>query len=433
VLDCWALQRLRHIHQLSLSYLIYPGATHKRFEHSLGVMELASRVFDVVTRDDALQDSVRHRLPELTDPKRNEYWRAVLRMAALCHDVGHLPFSHAAENELLPEGWDHERLTADTIRSDEMVSIWNSMQPPLLPDHIVKLAMGPAKAKGSDGVPMDFTCAEEILAEIIVGDAFGADRMDYLLRDSHHAGVAYGKFDHFRLVDTLRILPAPPSEEDDEAGEPTLGVEEGGLHSAEALLLARYMMYSQLYCHPVRRIYDIHLRDFLGAWLEGGKFSTSVSDHLGMTDNEVLSALRMAATDPSAEGHDPARRISDHDHFRVVYSRHPQDVAKNPEAGLAVLEAVNSKIGQGLVRHDSYKERQSTMDFPVLLRDGRVASSASVSDVLQNIPIVATDYVFVAPEESNKVQEWLRGNLHDVIEPKEEQGDAAASQSGDPR
>ncbi|MDV7389865.1 hypothetical protein RZS08_00870, partial [Arthrospira platensis SPKY1] len=68
--------------------------------------------------------------------------------------------------------------------------------------------------------------------------------MDYLLRDSHHAGVAYGRFDHYRLIDTLRILPMPPSGEGEGQGEPALGVEEGGIQSAEALMLARYFMFS---------------------------------------------------------------------------------------------------------------------------------------------------------------------------------------------
>src|SRR6516165_6619056 len=131
-------------------------------------------------------------------------------------------------------------------------------------------------------------CAwQAILSEIIVGDAFGVDRMDYLLRDSHHAGVAYGKFDHFRLIDTLRILPSG----EDDSRQPTLGVEEGGLHSAEALLLARYYMYSQVYFHPIRRIYDIHLQDFLTAWLPGGKFPTDIESHLRMTDNEVNARI----------------------------------------------------------------------------------------------------------------------------------------------
>jgi HD superfamily phosphohydrolase len=112
-----------------------------------------------------------------------------------------------------------------------------------------------------------FSPWEAILAEIIVGDAFGVDRMDYLLRDSYHAGVAYGRFDHFRLIETLRILPKVGGGE----GEPTLGIEEGGVHSAEGLLLARYFMYTQLYFHHVRRIYDYHLKEFLKRWLPDGK------------------------------------------------------------------------------------------------------------------------------------------------------------------
>src|SRR6266540_2337616 len=110
VVDSSPFQRLRHIHQLATTYLIYPGATHRRFEHSLGVMELASRVYDVVVDQDH-QDAVRRFLPILADRERLGYWRRVLRMAALCHDIGHLPFSHAAERELLPAGTDHEVMT----------------------------------------------------------------------------------------------------------------------------------------------------------------------------------------------------------------------------------------------------------------------------------------------------------------------------------
>ena len=125
VLDSRPFQRLRHIHQLALTYLVYPGATHRRFEHSLGVMELAGRVYDIVTNPNNIHKSVGDIV------QLNEYdliyWRRVIRMAALCHDVGHLPFSHAAEKDLLPEGWDHERLTLEIICSKEMKSIWDSI------------------------------------------------------------------------------------------------------------------------------------------------------------------------------------------------------------------------------------------------------------------------------------------------------------------
>src|SRR6266700_8028714 len=105
VLNSRAFQRLRHIHQLALTYLLYPGATHRRFEHSLGVMDLASRVFDVVTNGENVKfDSVRDIIPDAADL---QYWRRVLRAAALCHDMGHLPYSHGAESELLPDGKNH--------------------------------------------------------------------------------------------------------------------------------------------------------------------------------------------------------------------------------------------------------------------------------------------------------------------------------------
>ena len=104
ILNSRPFQGLRHIHQLATTYLVYPGATHKRFEHSLGVMELASRVFDIITNPDNVTDDMRHLLEPLASPDQIAYWRRVVRMAALCHDIGHLPFSHAAEKELLPDG-----------------------------------------------------------------------------------------------------------------------------------------------------------------------------------------------------------------------------------------------------------------------------------------------------------------------------------------
>ena len=223
VLNSRPLQRLRHIQQLALSSLIYPGGTHRRFEHSLGVMELAGRVFDTVTAR-PVPASISALLPELKDPLALPYWRRVLRMAALCHDIGHLPFSHAAEEELLPSEWSHERLSRVLIESQEMRTVFDTMTPPVRCEDVVKLAIGIRKARD-----LNFSTWETLLSEIITGDVFGVDRVDYLLRDSHHVGVAYGRFDHYRLLDTLCILPSPPTDNGNDTGEPTLGVEEGGL------------------------------------------------------------------------------------------------------------------------------------------------------------------------------------------------------------
>ena len=408
VVDSRPLQRLRHIHQLALTYLIYPGATHRRFEHCLGVMELAGRVFDVVTSQDNVTDRIRESLPEIKKPNVLQYWRRVLRMAALCHDVGHLPFSHAAERELLPSNWDHERLTREIIYSPEMQEIWGQLTPPLRADDIVRVALGPAKAKD-----LKFTVWETILSEIIVGDAFGVDRIDYLLRDSHHAGVAYGKFDHHRLIDTLRILPSPDTE------EPALGVEEGGLQSAEALLWARYLIYVQVYLHPVRRIYDIHLRDFLKAWLDKGRFLTNIEAHLRMTDNEVTSALLAAARSKRSAGHDPASRIVKREHFKKLYERNPLDVQENSEAASAIFKAAEQEFGSDNLRFDQYPAKGGGHDFPVLLSDNRIVRSGAASAVLLKVPPIAAEFIFVAPDKRDKAMAWIEMNRKSIITRRE--------------
>ena len=406
VLDSRSVQRLRNIHQLAMEYMVYPGATHKRFEHALGVMELASRVFDIITRNDLVHETVRQLIPEIFDEDKRRYWRRVLRMAALCHDIGHLPFSHAAEDVLLPEGWTHETLTADLIRSTEMQDIWNRITPPLRPEDIVKLAVGPKKLPNEK-----FTDWEAILSEIIVGDAFGVDRMDYLLRDSLHAGVQYGRFDHHRLVDTLRILPKSSDSE-----EPTLGIESGGLHSAEALLLARYSMFTQLYLHPVRRAYHIHLKDFLRGWLPEAKFPIDVDKFLEITDIEVLAALaKEAVNHGDGSSHDAAVRIVKRHHFKTVYSQSPTDLDANSEPGKAIYTALAEQFGADNVRLDEYAPHGAVIDFPVLQPDKRIVAAQVVSGILKHIPPAAINFVFIEPTMRDAAQVWLRENLATVL------------------
>lgn len=416
VLNSRPFQRLRHIHQLALTSLVYPGATHKRFEHCLGVMELAGRVYDVITSPGNIHKDVRDIIPENDDKKR--YWRKALRMAALCHDLGHLPFSHAAEKELLPLEWNHERLTVEIVRCDEMRKIWDAMTPPLKTEDIVKLAVGEKELSKFEQV--NYSSWESILAEIITGDSFGVDRIDYLLRDSYHAGVAYGKFDHYRLIDTLRILPKKcetakqnGSEQngdvsDDDPGA-LLGIDEGGIHSAEALLLARYFMYTQLYFHHVRRIYDIHLKEFLKSWLPEGGFPVTVDKHLEYTDNEVTAGFLSASRDTSALGHIPARRLVQREHLRLLYQRNPDDVKRNPDAARIIYESACKEFGFDVVQIDEYRQKSSeSPHFPVLKGDGRIVWSDEESEILSSkLPILVIESVYVAREKLTETQKWL--------------------------
>ena len=407
VLDSSPVQRLRYIHQLAMEYLVYPGATHKRFEHALGVMELASRVYDVATRSDHMTEQIRNLFDVVGNEDQRRYWRRVIRMAALCHDVGHLPFSHAAEDDLLPEGFKHENMTAALIQSNELRQIWESLVPPLTTDHILKLSVGKRYLP-----EITFSPWEELLSEIIVGNAFGVDRMDYLLRDSIHIGVQYGRFDHHRLIDSLRILPTTDYSTDESVMPPaTLGLEQGGIQSAEALLLARYQMFSQVYLHPVRRVYDLHLKDFLREWLPGGRFTTQPKEFLELADVEVLAAIRKE----SKNGSDAAKRIAKRQHFKVAYSRNPGDQRLNIEASECVFRALALEFGQEMVKLDSYEPSGNVIDFPVLQPDLRIASSTGLSDLLQRIPTAAIGFVFVEPSIRSKAEAFVREKRESIL------------------
>ncbi len=404
VLDSGPVQRLRHVHQLAMSYLVYPGATHRRFEHSLGVMELAGKLFDTVTAADNIHDLPSDMVTEMRSDRRS-YWRKVLRMAALCHDIGHLPFSHAAEKELLSDDWDHERFTVELIQGNELAEIWSSMKPPLAPEDVAKIAVGPEKMKN-----VSFSNWEALLSEIISGDTLGVDRMDYLLRDSHHAGVAYGRFDHHRLVDTVRVLPV--SQESD---EPTLGLESGGIHSAEALLLARYFMFMQVYYHHVRMAYDFHLRQFLQAWLPSGRFSTDTDQHQRLTDNEVLYEISQAAQDPLALGHEAAGRIVNRNHFRALYTQTRQDKAVYGDPLTAMFNACVGKYGESKVHKSEYTQQAPAPEFPVVGSEGQVKSSHAISGVLHQVPIVDVGVLLVDPEIDKEASRWLNSNRETIL------------------
>jgi HD superfamily phosphohydrolase len=414
-----AFQRLRYIHQLALTYMVYPGATHRRFEHCLGVMEIASRIYDVVTNPQNIyHNSIREFVPRAKNDNRgHEYWGQVLRCAALCHDLGHLPFSHAAEN-LLPTGWDHERLSQEIIMGEEFAPLWKELK--IQAEDVAKLALGPKKCK------LQFSDWETILSEIIVGDVFGADRIDYLLRDSYHAGVSYGRFDHYRLIDTLRILPASTKD----SQEPELGIERGGLESAEALLWARYFMYTQLYFHPTRRIYDIHLMEFLRDWLPEHHFPTDVDKHFNYSDNEVTAAMWSAAVDSAQRSHGLARRIILREHFRQVYEPSSSD-QKILDPGKKVFDALIEKFGADRVRRDVYAQKGASYNFPVYTKAEEIDSSLALSKTLSQVPTFSVDRVYVHLEVRDEAARWVAKEREKIIFAKsgEEHSNGTPSES----
>src|SRR3990172_6203128 len=252
------MQRLKYIRQLALTYEVYPGATHSRFEHSLGTMELATQAFDTIFRKGGV--ALLSKLGWEEEDK--DRYRQLLRLGALLHDIGHAPFSHAPE-ELLPEGYfGHEAFTEQFIRSGYIAPVLESFKFRFDLDDVVAVALGPEKKPTEDA-------SLQLLGELVAGD-LGVDRMDYLVRDALHTGAAAGRFDYQRLLNTLTVIDHPVT------GVPVLAIEAGGRLAAEGLLIARYFMFIQVYFHDVRRIYDRHLVDFLAATLPEGRFPTQL-------------------------------------------------------------------------------------------------------------------------------------------------------------
>ncbi len=188
-----------------------------------------------------------------------------------------------------------------------------------------------------------------------------------------------------------------------------------GLHPAEALLLARYFMYTQVYFHQVRRIYDIHLCDFLVEWLPNGKFPTDIYELQNISDNNVLVEVWQAATHKDHELHEMACRLVKRKHYRRLYERNPEDLSINPHIGKVVFDQVKEVFGSENVRRDNYTQKGSTVDFPVLCNNGRIISSFLLSETLQRLPVASLDYIFIRSDLLKEGQIWLEKNIQKML------------------
>lgn len=166
---------------------------------------------------------------------------------------------------------------------------------------------------------------------------------------------------------------------------------------AVTLLRARYFMYTQLYFHPVRRVYDFHLKQFLKEWLPNGKFSVNLEEHLLLTDTEVISAMRLAAKDESAPGYLPARRIMQREHFKRVADITDADREIDPDAAEKLSAQLKIRFGEEAVYTDRYTQKGKGIRFPVLTRDGGIEWSTVLSATLKRVPTFTVEYVFVDP------------------------------------
>lgn len=370
------MQRLRFVRQLGLTFLIYPGAEHSRFSHVLGTMHLAGRVYDALaSRPDAPLD------PSLTSRQRR-----LVRVAALLHDIGHAPFSHTAE-DLFDEPIDHEEMTHRLLGCAELRTIFERHG-----DGVDAAAVIRVLARSSADE------RELLLSEIISGE-LDVDKMDYLLRDSLYCGVRYGSYDLERLIDTVEPLRDP------EDGSWHIGVGAGGVHALEALVMARYYMFTQVYFNPTGKIMEIHLNEWLRA--EGRRWPSTPEAFLAQDDVTVIAAMRLS-------DHPHARAILDRERFVLAYESR-EHLSRDEVARFDhLLPDLEKQFGTGTILIDrSAKDphRLIKSRVPVRGHDGRVHLVSDASDFIAHLSRIEMVRIYCPRPLSDEVRDAVKARL----------------------
>jgi HD superfamily phosphohydrolase len=300
----------------------------------------------------------------------------------------------------MPDGLRHEDYSAELIRH-EMKDVIDGH-----PDNVKNFKITASEI--ADFYQGKATVSPELLfwKELVAGQ-LDADRMDYLLRDSLHCGVDYGRFDLSRIVDTLMIV------EDTRADSPAglrIGIEQGGLHAAEGLILARYFMFTQVYFHPVRKAYDHHAIESIGLLLgQHGRSNPTLPDprtrngrkrFLAIDDWRVADFIRRGHADRHGKA------LLRHEHDRCVY-RTPE-VPKQDD--LAQFDAVRKALRRArfdVWTGDAEKEWYSIGKAEIrighwtrsTLEVGPATPLSEISDVVARIPESKQRLLFVPADQ----------------------------------
>jgi uncharacterized protein len=261
LLDAPVLQRLRYIRQLGFSFLVYPGANHTRFEHSLGTMHLA----DLVSRQLDLDDGEQQ----------------LITGAALLHDIGHGPFSHAIEPLMVDCLQKSHHEIGELLDDDPTSGLLRRIG--IDPGELARVIAGNHRLSG-----------------IIYGD-LDVDRMDYLLRDAHYTGAPYGTVDAHRLIRNTLI-----------AEDGRIVLHESGVNAAESLLLARTLMRPAVYFHHVSRIAETMFLRAVHAHIRNNR--SLAAGIVRMDDGACMQALLTS-------GSDLARLLTRRIGTRALYKR----------------------------------------------------------------------------------------------------------------
>lgn len=258
LVDTPTFQRLRYVRQLGLAYLVYPGATHTRFEHALGAYHLCRIAMSLIRE--------RGELSGVSDEEC-----CVTAIAALLHDVGHYPFSHALEEI----GATHHEVVANAlVTTGAIADILRAHVAPDAPERVMALI------RGTSTSPL----------QGLISGSLDLDKIEYLKRDAHMCGVAYGEIDVDRLINSMLIVADPVTR------APTVGVAEKGLSALESLLFAKYQMYRNVYWHhAVRSATAMYKRIVEDACASGAVARETLASY---TDEGLLALLLERAPSP---------------------------------------------------------------------------------------------------------------------------------------
>ena len=366
LVDTEVFQRLRYVRQLGWTYLVYPGATHSRFEHALGTHHLSRRTLALLCEaEDAASIS------------ENE--QAIVRCAALLHDVGHYPFSHALEEI---GALHHEAVARPLITEGSVASLLAERLGQDAPGRVFDLIRGHS---------------ESALQGLISG-SLDLDKIEYLKRDAFMCGVPYGEIDVDRLTNSLVLVDDP------DTGRPAIGVQEKALSALESLLFAKYQMYRNVYWHHAVRSATAMYKRLVEEAVEAGV--VDVQSLSRYTDEGLMHRLENARPTPllaalkerrlykrAAEW--PAAEL-DADKVEWIATDRTRVAAKENE----LAEELGLAPGELLLDYPT-KTEMLGLDIPVLRRSGRVERLTGEGWIgTINLPSLS--------EELYKSARWLR-------------------------
>jgi len=362
LIDTPPFQRLRYVRQLGLAFLVYPGASHSRFEHALGTYHLARRALglleergDLEGLDDALSTDV--------------------RIAALLHDIGHYPFSHALEEI---GALHHEEVARPLINSGPIGEILRAALGPDAPERIVQLI------RGHSSNPL----------QGLISGSLDLDKIEYLRRDALMCGVPYGEIDADRLLNSLVLVrPAPSTPH--AAPSLSIGVREKGLSAVESLLFAKYQMYRNVYWHHAVRSATAMYKRLVSDALDAG--ALSASQLAGFTDEGLLLGLESKAASPLLKALRERRLFKRA--IEIPAAELPADagewIADDWRRTIKAEDALAKELGLAsgeLLLDYPAKTEMLGLDLPVLRRGGHVEQlTRQTSDGSINLPKLSED------------------------------------------